>query len=297
MTIVETMWSLGGIAQWSELRRIHSQYALEQSLQRGSIVRTKRRGLYCLPERLTRGKVRAVGGVVSHISAAEVWELGVLEPPPSLHITVRRSRHNVDKPDNVEVHYSDLAPDQIHGEVTSVRRTVIDCARTCTFAQALAIADTAIRVGHVTQSELHHAAAAIRGPGAVQVRRVARFADSRAMSPAESALRAILIDGGITGFEPQFRARRDGRWIATVDLGDSKARVLLEADSFFWHGQRAALERDARRYNELVAAGYRVLRFTWEHIVGEPDWVLQIVRDVLTRDRPPELREDQRRTA
>ena len=183
MTIVETMWSLGGIARWSELRRTHSQHALEQSLQSGSILRTKRRGLYCLPERLKQGKVRAVGGVISHISAAEVWELGVLEPPRTLHITVRRSRHNVDKPDNLEVHYADLAPDQIQGEVTSVLRTV--------------------------------------------------------------------IDGGITGFEPQFRARRDGRWIATVDLGDAKARLLLEADSFFWHGQRAALERDARRYNEL----------------------------------------------
>ncbi len=136
MTIVETMWSLGGIARWSELRRTHSQHALEQSLQSGSILRTKRRGLYCLPERLKQGKVRAVGGVISHISAAEVWELGVLEPPRTLHITVRRSRHNVDKPDNLEVHYADLAPDQIQGEVTSVLRTVIDCARTCTFAQA-----------------------------------------------------------------------------------------------------------------------------------------------------------------
>ena len=117
------------------------------------------------------------------------------------------------------------------------------------------------------------------------------------MSPAESALRAILIDGGITGFVPQFRARRDGQWIATVDLGNAQARVLLEADSFLWHGQRAALERDARRYDELVAAGYLVLRFTWEHIIGDPDWVLQIVREVLNRDRPPELREDQRRAA
>jgi very-short-patch-repair endonuclease len=275
----------------------HSQHALEQSLQSGSIVRTNRRGLYCLPERLTQGKVRSVGGVISHISAAEVWELGVLEPPRSLHLTVRRSRHDVDKPDNLEVYYADLAPDQIQGEVTSVIRTVIDCARTCTFGQALAIADTAIRVGHVTRAELQHAAAAVRGPGAIQTRRVARFADPRAMSPAESALRAILIDGGITGFVPQFRARRDGRWIATVDLGDPKARLVLEADSFFWHGQRAALERDARRYNELVAAGYRVLRFTWEHIVGEPDWVLKIVRDVLTCDRPPELREDECRAA
>jgi len=207
-----------------------------------------------------------------------------------LYLTVRRNRHDIDKPENVEVHYANLEPDEIRGELTTVLRTVVDCARTCTFAQALAIADTAIRVGHITQPELREAAAVVRGHGAVQVRRVARNADPRSMSPAESALRAILIEGGITGFVPQFRARRDGNWIATVDLGNAKARVLLEADSFFWHGQRAALERDARRYDELVAAGYLVLRFTWEHIVGDPAWVLQIVQEVLALGHSPQVR-------
>ncbi len=297
MTVVEVLWSLGGVARRCDLRRQISQHALRRAVQTGSIVRTARRGWYCLPERLSQGTARAVGGVISHLSAAEVWELGVLEPAPSLHLTVRRNRHGVDKPQNVEVHYASLRPDEAQGNVTSVLRTVIDCSRTCSFAQALAIADTAIRVGHITRGELARAAAAARGGGAVQVRRVAKHADPRSMSPAESALRAILIDGGITGFVPQLKARRDGRWIATVDLGDPRVRVLLEADSFLWHGQRAALERDARRYNELVAAGYFVLRFTWEHIVGDPHWVLQIVRDVVARGIAADPREDYQHAA
>jgi very-short-patch-repair endonuclease len=63
-----------------------------------------------------------------------------------------------------------------------------------------------------------------------------------------------------------------------VDLGDPATGLLLEADSFLWHGQRAALERDARRYDELVSGGFLVLRFTWEQILGDPAWVLAMVR-------------------
>ena len=57
--------------------------------------------------------------------------------------------------------------------------------------------------------------------------------------------------------------------------------MLLEADSFYWHGHRAALVMDCRRYDDLVAAGYVVLRFSWEHILGDPDWVVSVVRAVL----------------
>ncbi len=293
MTVVEALRSLGGTARWSELRRLISQHALDQALGTGSVVRAGRRGHYCLPDRLDQSRARAVGGVVSHISAAEIWELGVLEPQTSLHVTVRRHRHGVNRPQHIVVHYSDLRPDEIRGGVTTVLRTVVDCARTCAFPQALVIADTAIRIGHITHRELVETAAMLRGPGAARARRVATYSDSRAMSPPESALRAILIDGGITSFVPQFRARRNGRWIATADLGDRATGVLLEADSFLWHGQRAALERDARRYNELVAAGYLVLRFTWEHVVGDPAWVLTVVRRVLARRGRSEEWEEQ----
>ena len=48
---------------------------------------------------------------------------------------------------------------------------------------------------------------------------------------------------------------------------------MLEADSFAHHGHRAALERDCRRYTELTIRGWRVLRFAWEHVMFEPEWV------------------------
>jgi very-short-patch-repair endonuclease len=61
------------------------------------------------------------------------------------------------------------------------------------------------------------------------------------------------------------------------DLVDRDRRIVLEADSFEWHGDRAALRRDAKRYNRLVIDGWIVLRFAWEDVMFDQDYV----RDVL----------------
>lgn len=55
--------------------------------------------------------------------------------------------------------------------------------------------------------------------------------------------------------------------------------MVLEADSFEWHGRRDQLRRDARRYDQLVVDGWLVLRFSWEDVMFDPEFV----RDVLVR--------------
>jgi very-short-patch-repair endonuclease len=175
--------------------------------------------------------------------------------------------------------------------VTDALRTVVDCARTCPIPQALAIADTAVRTALITAAELRQATAALRGTGAVAARQVAAWVDARAASPLESALRGLLLVNGFRQFDPQLAVVHEGRRVAIVDLGDRKSGLLLEADSFLWHGQRASLERDARRYDELVSRGFLVLRFTWEQVLGDPAWVLAMVRRALARpDRQDGLR-------
>ena len=44
----------------------------------------------------------------------------------------------------------------------------------------------------------------------------------------------------------------------------------MEADSWTFHRTRRAFERDRERDQRLLVAGYRVLRFTWLQIVGQP---------------------------
>jgi hypothetical protein len=52
-------------------------------------------------------------------------------------------------------------------------------------------------------------------------------------------VRAFLIDGGVTGFEPQ-ELVRGGHFRAQVDLTHRWAGIVLEADGFEFHGSREA---------------------------------------------------------
>ncbi|MGH2888051.1 MAG: DUF559 domain-containing protein [Solirubrobacteraceae bacterium] len=47
-------------------------------------------------------------------------------------------------------------------------------------------------------------------------------------------------------------------------------RVVVEVDGFATHGTRAAFERDRRRDQILLAAGYTVIRVTWRQLVEQP---------------------------
>jgi very-short-patch-repair endonuclease len=219
-----------------------------------------------------------LGGVVSHVSAASHWRLDVASRPLSPHITVGRNRHDL-PPAAANIHWANLAALDIdeRAPVTTPLRTTLDCARSLPFGEALAVADSALRSGLVTADELETAADKLRGAGRQRIGRVARHADGRSGSALESGLRAIFIVARISGFDPQMVVR-DGDFFARVDLGDRRRMIVAEADSFEHHGHRSALVRDCRRYNELVARGWRVLRFAWEHVMFEPGWVETVVR-------------------
>lgn len=122
---------------------------------------------------------------------------------------------------------------------------------------------------------LHRVAAVVRGPGSGQVRRLARLADGRAANPFESVLRAIAL--GVPGLRlrPQHRIATEPP--AKVDLADEDLGLVLEADSFAWHGDRAALRADCRRYDLLVVAGWRVLRFSWEDVMHDQEFVCRVL--------------------
>ena len=238
------------------------------------------RGRYALPEQNpAREAAAAAGGVLSHLSAAVELGLAVLCPPDAIHVTVPRAAHRRPPP-GVVLHRSDLLPQDRNRRSTTVWRTVLDCADTLRLAEALAVADSALREGLVGPTDLAAAAQEWRRPGAARVRRVVANADGSAANPFESALRAVLLDAGIAEFVPQQPVPLVTGATVRVDLGDRRRRIALEADSFEYHGTRRALRDDCRRYDELARAGWTVLRFAWEHVVGDPRWVASVVTDV-----------------
>lgn len=239
------------------------------------------RGRYALPiadEALRTAA--ALSGVVSHRSAALHWGWELKTVPAKPEVTVRRKRRLTPQQQSLAaVHRADLAADEVSESVTSPRRTLVDCLRSLPFDEALAVADSALRHGSATSKKLTEVANAVRGPGAERCRRIARHASSAAANPFESVLRAIAIDVPGIDVVPQMVIRAPG-FEVQPDLVDESRRIVLEADSFAWHGDRAALRWDARRYDNLVVRGWLVLRFAWEDVMHDQEYVRRTVRAI-----------------
>lgn len=155
------------------------------------------------------------------------------------------------------------------------------------YDEALSVGDSALRLG-VPPQTLRRVAALASGPGSVQAGLVARRANGDAANVFESCLRAISHDVAGLDVRPQVVVRTP-RTRCRPGLADRRLGLVLEADSFEWHGDRAALRRDARRYNLLVADGWIVLRFAWEDVMFDPGYdrdVLETVVALVARQAP-----------
>lgn len=283
MTLVQHLMRLGGVASRKVLVDLTSRAELDRALADGLIMRDAR-GRYSLSFADEALKVaNARSATVSHRSAAGYWGWAMKVVPPIPQVTVPRKRTvTAARRRGVEVTWSDLAEGEIVRGVTNMRRTVVDCLRSLPFDEALCIADSALRMGSVTKAEMVELAAGIRGSGAVQARRVAALADGRAANPFESALRAIAVDVPGLTLVPQLPVTtRDGT--RHPDLADEALRVIVEAESFEWHGKRKALQRDCRRYNGFTLAGWFVVRFAWEDVMLDPTYVAEVLTELVRK--------------
>ena len=218
-----------------------------------------------------------VGGALCLTSAALHHGWAVKSVPERPHVVVGRGAR-VDRTDrSVRLHYAELADHEVEGVVTAPETTLAQCLRRLAFDEALTIADSAMRSG-VPRSVLLRISESSSGPGSAQMRRVAGLASAKAANPFESVLRAIAADVPGLAVRPQV-VIRESDIVARPDLVDQALRIVLEADSFEWHGGRSQLSADARRYDLLVVNGWWVLRFSYEHVMLHPEFV----RDVLTR--------------
>lgn len=85
-------------------------------------------------------------------------------------------------------------------------------------------------------------------------------------------MRAVALTVPGLHVEPQVSVR-EPHFLGRPDLVDQRLQVILEADSFEWHGKRAALRRDTQRYNAFAVHGWLVLRFAYEDVMFEPAYV------------------------
>lgn len=273
MDVVEVLQRMGGVATRRSLVAATSRSEVDRAVRGGGLV-VVARGRYALAA-VDDALLAAhrLSGVASHASAAlrHGWQVPIAPQLP--HVTVPKGRSPTpEQRRGVELHRTDLGPDDVDGCVTSRERTLLDCLREESRALGLAVADSALREGF-GRGRLLALARDARGPGSVQVRQLAARADGRAANAFESALRVIALDVPGLRVEPQVPIRSGQQFLGRPDLMDERLGLVLEADSFEWHGDRTGLARDARRYNRLAVHGWLVLRFTWEDVMFHPDEV------------------------
>ena len=266
---------LGGVADTATLLRSTSRSRLRRAVRRGWVVRDTR-GRYALPgvDDAVR-RASALSGVLVEDSAAQYhgWELK--HRPSEPRVAVPRHR-NVDasRRRGVTLRYVDLPAEDVSRLATVPGATVMACAARMPFDEALAVADSALRHRDVSRAELVHRAEAMPDRYRSRCLRVATLADGLSANPFESVLRALAL--GVPGL-----AVRPQVWIEPIgrpDLVDEASGLVIEADSFEFHGRRRQLKGDAERYTAFVVAGWRVLRFSWEHVMFEPGYVRQVLR-------------------
>jgi hypothetical protein len=151
--------------------------------------------------------------------------------------------------------------------VTTLSRTLVDCASSLSPMGGLVIADAALRAG-VDRTEVDALIDRRRGRrGIARARAVIALADAGAESPGESVARYLVLRDGLPVPTTQIPiATRLGTFWA--DLGWEAWRIALEYDGRpkYTDGDREVLVREKRRHDAMTEAGWRVLRVTKEDL-------------------------------
>jgi hypothetical protein len=224
------------------------------------------------------------GAALSHRSAAILHGIdliGGFGGPVTMTVNAGSGRRG-----NVGIHLyttplpADQVTDKFGLPVTTVARTVIDLARTLTFADGVAAADSAIRKGMTSKRELRAVLAASRYRlGTRQARRVVEFANGSAESPLESIARVAFDDCGLPAPALQvWIPGPTGDVIGRVDFFWEKYKTIAEVDGAMKYEDPARAKAQLRRDKRLREAGYQVVHFDWKEVTTNPAQVAASIR-------------------
>jgi len=165
--------------------------------------------------------------------------------------------------------------------VTSPARTFADCARTWSFADALALGDEALRRGLMQIDEVTAIAKKMhRLKGLAAAKRVIPLLDARSESPQESRVRAHIIEAGLPLPVPNQRILDEhGGFVAIGDLVYDEWLIVIEYDGAH-HRDPLRQAKDATRRTRLREIGFYVVELTADD-VRWPQRTVQKVRRAL----------------
>ncbi|MDR3359125.1 MAG: endonuclease domain-containing protein [Bifidobacteriaceae bacterium] len=97
-------------------------------------------------------------------------------------------------------------------------------------------------------------------------------------SAAELLFHTIMEQAGVTGWRANAQIRLPNGALTRADVLIDETWTVAEIDGWLWHSSKEAFQSDRAKQNALTAAGYRILRFTWEDLTLRPDHCVDQMR-------------------
>jgi hypothetical protein len=283
------------VRQGELVRLRHGTYATASVVAEAGSDRARRHALQIRAVLAASGAIRDV--VASHESAALVHGLPLLHEPPEGTVTLTRSArtHLGHSAAAVRNHTAELPRAhrtmRLGVPVTTMSRTVIDLARVLPFADAVVIADAAVRRRTGASSMTAVIDACAGWPGADRARRVVAFADARAESPLESRARVVFDAFGLPA--PSLQAeitagvtfRADGTFRVydyheyRVDFLWREHMTIAETDGKgkYYEAGKTALD-ELKRDRLLREQGYKIVHITSAELDQHPSRIIDRIR-------------------
>lgn len=241
-----------------------SQRTIDRRIQSGALTRVHS-GVYAVGYPRVEPVARAAaavlacgdGAVLSHESAAALW--GFRRWPRMPEVIALADR----RPPGVRTHRSTtLARHEIRIELairtTSAARTIADIARRLTDRQLTRAIQDSRHAGHIRPSELENL--------------LLRCPRARALvDPDQNPTRSGLEDDFLRWIRrhqlpmPRINVKADG---TEVDAVFETERVILEVDSWKFHGDPITFRSDAERGTAHAANGFLPLRLTSDRLTA-----------------------------
>lgn len=240
----------------------------------------------------------------SHRSAAFLHSLALLTRPHDIDIT-KVSCRTERRADGIRLHRADVSGEVMalrNRAVTSLDRTVVDCAAALSFTDGVAMVESAMHkfVPKRDRSPESAAAAAarcravwlerlnrLRPRGAAVARTSIEFAGAASESAAESLARVVFKDLGLPDPVQQIETRTRNR-VYFSDFGFPSLGVIVEVDGEMKYREpyskdvAATLSAERQRHNDIQELGWEIVRLTWKDL-HHPGEVYRRIADAARR--------------
>jgi very-short-patch-repair endonuclease len=229
------------------------------------------------------------GALLSHRSAAAMWGL-TGRRGSVVDVTAITGRQFRPGRDGIRLHRGRLYPGDATERngipVTTVARTLFDLAEVVDIRQLRRAWEEADRLGFLRLAAIEQLCE--QGYGRRALRPIRRLlGEARAptftRSPLEDRFAEFCREHLTDLPEP----------LTNVSILDHEVdaywpshRLVVEMDSWEFHGNRAAFESDRARDAAMQAASYRVIRLTHRRLKADPDGVTSELRAILTNPPP-----------